>query len=164
MNDMPTPEKAFEMYQMLVEGNEQAIPVLVFGAAEAIVPCGIAEVPAGGIQPVLHRIIPRLKSQFGPASWVVLSCESWYRSYPKDARDEVMNLPPGELGRQKEAGSVEVKECVSITGISADGQNWTYVRGFERLESGQVIWDEPHLQAGDQNIGGIPDILLAAVR
>ena len=156
--EMPTPETAFELYRELVESNEQAIPILLYGTPDTMAPVGIMDVPAGGIQPVLNQIIPRLKEALGPASWLVLSCESWYRVM--DDREEAEHLQPGQLQHEHESGNAEVKECVAITGINANGQAWSYVRQFERVGS-QVIWGEPHTHDAD---GGVPDILLHAVR
>jgi hypothetical protein len=155
---MPSPEQAFEMYRPLVEGNEQAIPILLYGGAEAIAPVAITQVPDGGIQPVLNAVIPRLKETLGSAEWLLLSAESWFRTLEAD---EVMQVQPGQLAAEHEAGDAKVKECVSITGVAANGQCWSYVRQFERVGS-QVIWGEPHVS--DTSQGGVPDILLHAVR
>lgn len=161
-NPMPTPDQALEHYQSLVENHaDGAIPILLYGNDDVVAPVGIMEVPSGGIQPVLEHLIPQLKAQLGPATWVIFNCESWMRPFKVEEDAPV----PGQLSAEKAMGSTDVKECISLVGVSADGTNWGYVRSFERLESGQVIWeDEPHFQTAARNQGGVPDILLRAVR
>lgn len=155
--EMPTPEVAFEMYQSLVENNEQAMPMLLFATKDTVVPVAITGVPAGSYQQTMYQIVETLKQNEGSAIWVISSNESWMREVPKE---DYESFKPGQMQREHEAGSTEVKECVAIIAVAADGRAWQYTRQFERVGS-QVIWGDPLI--GDV-AGGLPDVLLYAIR
>ena len=76
MVNMPTPTAALGIYKHLVEENEQALPVLLYGTEEGASCLGV-QIPDEGAQAVLPEVIAWAKVEIGAPKWMVFSAESW---------------------------------------------------------------------------------------
>jgi hypothetical protein len=84
--------EALESYRLLVEGNDQAIPMLTLteGEAGGIV-LGLTGVPQGGMSGVIDAVYAELRSTGMPTmTRAVLVNESWVRSRDPETGEETM--------------------------------------------------------------------------
>lgn len=153
--EMLTPEMALEAYRPLVEGNDQALPVLVYATEGVVQPIGITGVPAGAMQQAVAHTLRRVRETLGPPIWLVFSVEAHMKMMERSQLD---NFRPGDLGREAETNP-DMGECVQIVGVSKDSV-WAYMVPFVRTRNG-LTWDEGF---SGPAIGGIPDILMDALR
>lgn len=151
LTNMPTPDTALEMYKGLIDGTDQALPMLMYGMQDgtAAILALAGNTPEGGMQELVPQVLTFAAKEMGPPRWLMLSSEAWSRIAEPDA--------DGNLIYSEDTPPMEV---VMILGVSAD-EGWMCSAPFTRLGDGTVNWQEP---LTIPPMGGLADILLAAVR
>lgn len=163
MTDMITPDKAFEMFRDLVEGNEQAIPMLMYcnESGQVSILALAIEFPEGyGMQDILKVVLANARQKMGAPSWLMFSAEGWAKraTTPEESKALLEDAKPGSFQAEVNAGA-KLDEVVTITAISAD-EGWTLVAPFARAEDGTVTWEKEEVMPPQ---GGIADVLHAAL-
>lgn len=151
VTEMLTPQEAFDMYRPLVEDNEQAVPILLYGTDEGAACLVIVNDDNDDMElrDVLNSVLTHAKDRLGAARWLIFSAECSVRGVARDERGEFTVVDE------------QVLDCVSIVGVSPS-KGWQQFLGFTRDEGG-VEWGGPHDACGGPE-GPIADVLLAAVR
>lgn len=157
---LPTPESAFAAYKPLVEGNPQAVPILLWASAKGTFPVAVIppeDEPGMILADLYEHTVEQAITELGQPYWVVSSIEGW--STPV-APEEAETYQRGDAEKNVKAGRAGAGECVYIMGISTT-EEWALNVPFERTEH-RVRWGTPqHIKHSD---GALADVLKRLVR
>lgn len=141
-----TPEQLLTMYAPLVEGSEQAFPMLVVEFENrrlAVLVLADVSEETGGIQGTLVAARRMLMEQERFPVAAALSSEAWVR---------VADEPESE----------ERSEAVLIVYVDRSGTSWSAMQPFSRTVFG-VAWSADGIDVNDEASGGAMDRLAELV-
>lgn len=160
---MPSPERAFKVYQPLVEGNPQAVPIVLWAnAARGLQVIQVVPPPdwppEAAMADLYEPTLAAAAEMLGRPAWIVISAEMWVRSVPEA---EVEGIRHGDLEKAALAGDESVGEAVFIAAVGQH-EEWCYQRRFRRTAN-RVRWDDTPLCV-PQALGGMADLQRRFVR
>lgn len=161
--ELPSPEQTLKMYKLVVESFSQGRPMMMWAPTSGDVKFVdlAAFSPGLGVGETLVYVLQKLRQRHGSPAWVVVSGEAWTKDV---TLDEARATKHGDLEMLvDEEGNPDVRECVSIVGISTTG-GYMSLTEFQR-EQGHVSWGEMKVTRNqDDMMGDVADILLREVR
>lgn len=161
-----TPEEALDFFCPDIGPEGEMPPQLVLFDEDGLTMCMLDPTGAPGMQEMLTMTFMVLfKDREQLPLGVIFASEAYARVYPDQETMRSHTPHPGSLADAFRLGDEFVKEVLMITGVASGGSVWSASRAFRRVE-GTVEWDEPVIStiADGKIAGGIPDLLLAAVR
>lgn len=146
---MPSPAQAAKWYRPLIEGNEQAVMLLLVGETEGEPDIYAIQAVDAPPRLALEALLAQRKEAGRPAArWVVLNSEIWIREGPR------INDEPGTG-----------EDAMMIVGVEPDGPGYALIQRFTRAPGG-VVWSDVQSAplSGRNGISGpMHDILIGFV-